>query len=60
MVGAVQSEIGDDNFVVKAEEEHANKQEGEEEAVHVVIETAGENVSDSIPGHPRQLSIIKR
>ena len=43
----VQSEIVDDNLVEKAEELHANKQEGEEEAVHVVIETTGENAIDS-------------
>ena len=43
----VQSEIVDDNLVEKAEEFNANKQEGEEEAVHVVIETTGENTIDS-------------
>ena len=44
----VQSEIVDDNLVEKAEELHANTQEGEEEAVHVVIETTGENAIDSV------------
>ena len=49
MAGEVQSEIVDDNLVEKAEELHANKEESEEEAVHVVIETTGENAIDSAP-----------